>query len=214
MGIVMGQRRTVSRATMIGRDAATVLRRVPKHRGVVESRRMSQSQVIVWATLAVLLFWTVGAYNRLVGLRGALVQGFSTVDAQFRHRHELLLRLADTLELQLGDQVPVLQAFRAACAQAEAACSRARQRPSAAGLVTSLRLAEDILSEARKRLPADAGTDAELAALQAELNAGDSTFAFARRQFNDGVDAYNRAVRQFPTWLIAGLFRFRSAGTL
>lgn len=174
---------------------------------------MDSSQVIVWATLAVLLFWTVGAYNRLVGLRSALVASFATVDAQFRHRHGLLLRLADTLEPHAGVDPQPLGAFRAACAQAEAACSRARLRPVAAGLITSLRLAEDILADARRRLPAEL-EGAEWVALTGELNASDSTFAFARRQFNEHVEAYNRAVRQFPTWLIAGLFRFRSAGTL
>jgi len=174
---------------------------------------MDSSQVIVWAALAVLLFWTVGAYNRLVGLRSGLVASFATVDAQFRHRHGLLLRQADLLEPHAGTDTQPLEAFRAACAQAEAACSRARLRPVAAGLVTSLRLAEEILADARRRLPEAAGND-ELAALAGELNASDSTFAFARRQFNEQVDAYNRAVRQFPTWLIAGLFRFHRAGTL
>lgn len=175
---------------------------------------MNRSQLLVWIALAVLLFWTVGAYNRLVGLRNALVRSFSTVDAQFRLRHELLTRLADALEARPDGDAATLEAFRAACAQAEAACSRARQRPSAAGLITSLRLAEDILADARRRLPPEAGGEAELVALTAELSAGDSTFAFARRQFNEQVETYNRAVRQFPTWLIAGLFRFRGAGTL
>jgi LemA protein len=123
------------------------------------------------------------------------------------------MRQADLLEPHAVADPQPLEAFRAACAQAEAACSRARLRPVAAGLVTSLRLAEDILADARRRLPEAAG-DADLAALAGELNASDSTFAFARRQFNEQVEAYNRAVRQFPTWLIAGLFRFRRAGTL
>lgn len=174
---------------------------------------MNRSQILVWVGLAVLLFWAVGAYNRLVGLRSALVTSFAMVDAQFRHRHGLLLRLADVLEPR-ADAQP-LEAFRAACAQAEAACSRARLRPVMSGLVTSLRLAEDILADARRRLPAaPAAADDELGALLSELVASDSTFAFARRQFNEHVQAYNRAVRQFPTWLLAGLFRFRVAGTL
>lgn len=177
---------------------------------------MTRSQLIVWIALAVLLFWAVGAYNRLVGLRSALVTSFATVDAQFRHRHGLLLRLADVLEPRVGDDMTGLEAFRAACAQAEAACSRARLRPVALGLMTSLRMSEEILADARTRLPLEpaAPPDSELGALVSELAAGDSTFAFARRQFNEQVQTYNRAVRQFPTWLLASLFRFRPAGTL
>lgn len=175
---------------------------------------MSSSQIAFWAAAAVLLFWAVGAYNRLVGLRSSLARCFVPVEAQFRHRHALLLRLADVLAVSLAATPQPVEALRAACSQADAACQRARQRPGAQGLVTSLRLAEDILVEVRQRLPPDVLADPALAELNAELTAGDNTLAFARRQFNAAVDEYNRAVRQFPTWLIAGLFRFRRAGTL
>lgn len=175
---------------------------------------MSTTQIVVLAAAAVLVFWAVGAYNRLVGLRSALVQSFGPVEAQFRHRHALLLRFADALAERLVDQPQTVEALRAACTQADAACQRARQRPAALGLITSLRLAEEILAGVRQRLPAEALADADLAALATELTAGDNTLAFARRQFNDSVEVYNRAVRQFPTWLLAGLFRFRRAGTL
>jgi len=175
---------------------------------------MSTSTIVAWAVAAVLLFWTVGAYNRLVALRGALVRGFAPVDTQFRQRHALLLRLADQLAPDPAAVPAPVEALRAACAQAESACQRARNHPAAIGVVTSLRLAEEILGEARQRLPAEWLASPALAELNVELAAGDSTLAFARRQFNEGVDAYNQAVRQFPTWVIAGLFRFRRAGTL
>jgi len=175
---------------------------------------MNSTQLAFLIGAAVLLFWAVGAYNRLIGLRNALVRSFAPVDEQFRHRHALLLRLADTLAPALAGAPQSLDALRAACSQAEAACGRVRARPGALGTTTSLRLAEDILAEARARLPAPALADAGLAGLNAELAAGDTTLAFARRGYNDCVDAYNRAVRQFPTWLIAGLFGFRRAGTL
>jgi LemA protein len=161
-----------------------------------------------------LVFWTVGAYNRLVGLRNALAQGFASVDEQFRRRHALLAQLADTLAASLPDAPQPLETLRAACAQAGAACAHARARPGSPGAMTSLRLAEGILGEARGRLPVQALADPASAPLQADLAAGDTTLAFARDQFNAQVRAYNLAVGQFPTWLIASLFGFRRAGTL
>ena len=175
---------------------------------------MTSPQIVFWAAVAVLLFWAVGAYNRLVGLRNALVAGFVSVEAQFRHRHALLLQLADALAPSLADTPQPVEALRAACAQVDAACERASQRPAVLGLVTSLRLAEEILTDVRRRVPTAALEDPALAELSATLTAGDNTLAFARGQFNTCVDAYNRATAQFPTWLIAGLFRFRRAGTL
>jgi LemA protein len=156
--------------------------------------------------VAVWVFWSVGAYNRLVGLRNELLRCFAPVDDQLRARQALLQRWADGLE---GTDAPTLESFRAACQQIEAASQHARAHPARASALTSLRLADEILAQARGRLPACA--DAGLAAALAEA---DTTLAFSRRQFNEAALAYNRAVAQFPTWVLSGLFGFRKAGTL
>ena len=92
--------------------------------------------------------------------------------------------------------------------------AHARTHPGAPGAITSLRLADAILAEARARLPVQSAPGSELAGLNAQLQANDATLAFARRQFDDAVIEYNRAIRQFPTVLLVGLFGFRSAATL
>jgi len=167
---------------------------------------MSTQTLALVLVAAVLVFWTVGAYNRLVGLRNELLRHFSNVDQQFRTRQSLLLQWIEGLG---ESDAQALDALRAACRQGEAACGHARARPSSAGAATSLRLAEDILAQARSRLPPPA--DGALVSALAEC---DATLAFAKRQFNHAVQSYNRAVAQFPTWVIAGLFGFRKAGTL
>ncbi len=175
---------------------------------------MSTSEIIGWAIAALLVFWGVGAYNRLVRLRSAIVRLFVPVDEQFRQRHALLLALLDTLAPLLTNAGPRIEALRAACGQVETACAHARVRPGAAGAVTSLRLADEILTEARARLPVPSMPGSELANLNAQLQATDATLAFARRQFDEAVSDYNQAIRQFPTLLLVGLFGFRGAATL
>ncbi len=175
---------------------------------------MTTPQLIGAVLAAVLLFWTVGAYNRLVRLRGAIVRQFAPVDAQFRARHLLLLQLLDALAPVLINAALRIEALRAACLQVEAACAHAKMRPGATGAVTSLRLADEILAESRARLPVQSAPGSELAALNAQLLASDATLAFARRQFDEAVTEYNSAVKQFPTLLLVGLFGFRSAATL
>lgn len=174
---------------------------------------MATSTIALWMTAAVLLFWAVGAYNRLVRLRHTLARRFAVLDQQCDARQVLLQRLAALLAA-LPDGEPAAQVVQAALAQADAARAHARTRPSEASALTSLRLAEAILADARTRhadaLPAD---EAGLA-LRAELAAADNTLDFARRQFNEAVAAYNRAIAQFPTWLLAGPFGFRSAALL
>lgn len=175
---------------------------------------MSSTQII-WAVVgAALLFWIVGAYNRLVRLRGEIVRRFPPVDEQFTLRGGLLQRQIDALAPVLPGAAPRIDALRAACEQLGAACAHARKHPGAAGAITSLRLADDILDEARSKLPLQSAAGLDLSVLGAQLAASDATLAFSRRQFNDAVLEYNAAVRQFPTVLIVGLFGFRSAGTL
>lgn len=168
---------------------------------------MSSHTLVAMIVAAVLVFWAVGAYNRLVSLRGELLRCFGPVDEQFRARHALLLRWADAMP---DAEASALEQLRAACVQAETACGQARPRPTDAPAVVSLRLADEILSQTRGRITGAAADETLLAA----LGEADTTLAFARRQFNDAAAAYNRAVSQFPTWVIAGLFGFRKAGTL
>jgi LemA protein len=181
---------------------------------------MNSSEIAAWAVAAVLVFWAVGAYNRLVSLRNDISRAFVPVDAQIRQRHMLLEQWVDALRplLQHSPQTP--DAVLAACGQLQAACDVVRSRPSAARPMASLRLAEDTLGEARARLRAELPAKPEMlaglgvSALSEELAAADSTLGFARRQFNEATQNYNDALDQFPTWVIAGLFRFRGAGTL
>jgi LemA protein len=174
---------------------------------------MLTPEIALGTAAAVMLFWVVGAHNRLVRLRGSIVAAFAPVDAEVASRQALLLQLADALDGSAAD-AGVLVALRAACAQADAARARVRNHPGSAAAMTSLRLAEEILADTRGRLQPGLGADTSLADLQARLAVSDATLAFAQRQFNAVVQEYNTAVRQFPTWLVASLFKFRAAGAM
>ena len=175
---------------------------------------MTTTQITAGTLSAVLVVWMVGAYNRMVNLRNALVARFASVDELSRQRHALLDKQVELLAAALASAGPRLDALRAACRQADAAREHARARPGAAGAVTSLRVAEEILADARSRLPVQTVAGAELPDINAKLADGDTTLAFARREFNAAVAAYNAAVRQFPTALVAWLFGFRPGATL
>jgi LemA protein len=194
---------------------------------------MSAEQISLWAVAAVLLFWAVGAYNRLVRLRAAIKQSFASVEAHFRQRDALLAQWLEACgatagEPSLGKALHAVEGVRAACTQVVAAVDHARPAPSGAQAIASLRLAEEVLIGARGRLSTELASGARLhARLQATsqvawdtvlqtdaLAAVDGSLGFARGQFNEAVQAYNDAATQFPTWVIAGVFGFRAAGVL
>ena len=172
---------------------------------------MTTTEATVAAAGAIVVFWIVGAYNRLVRLRSALVARFAPVDEHHRQRHELLERQLDLLSDTLAPAAPRVDALRAACRQADAARGHARARPGVVSVVTSLRVAEDILADARARLPVPALSGTEGPDLNAQIATSDTALAFARAEFNAAVAAYNGSVREFPTVLVARLFSFRSA---
>jgi LemA protein len=213
--------------SMMGRLGAPMLRSASKRRDTLrpdatrlKSAAMTSAQIAGWAVTAVLLFWAVGAYNRLVSLRNDISRAFAPVEAQLIQRRRLLERWVEALRPLLEHDPQTPDAVLAACNQLQTACDVVRSRPSAARPMASLRLAEETLGEARNRLKSSLPARPEMMAgvevslLNDELAAADSTLGFARRQFNEATQSYNDALDQFPTWVIAGLFGFRGAGTL
>jgi LemA protein len=210
-------------AGMLAERAPSMLRRGTKHgvhlrlprtRATLPYSGCMSLEIGVWVAGAVLLFWTVGAYNRLVALRNAIVRGFDAIDAACLERRTLLDRQVDAACAVLVQASPRLEALRAANRQLEAARAHARAHPGAKGAIASLKLAEDVLAEARARVPMATAAGSEIAALSARIAEHDTALEFARRQFNAAVSTYNAAVRQVPTRLIAAVFGFSTAGTL
>lgn len=201
---------------------------------------MSSVQIALVTLAAVLAFWAVGAYNRLMALRNTILQRFGHVDEQLKLRHALLLQQLDALgaqahEVQTANTSPEpaelrqgqiqecalrtsssapLQVLYAACLQVHSASEVARARPAVAENITSLRLAEDILHGALARAQSPHSGPPEPGDLIGRLSVIETALQFARSRFNDAVHEYNHAVRQFPTCLLAGVFGFRVAGRL
>lgn len=180
----------------------------------------------LWTTAAVLSFWALGAYNRLVRLRAGIKQSFANVEAQIRQRDVLLAQWLIDCGGALGADAQSTQAphtviaLRGACVQVMAAVDHARAAPSGAQAMASLRLAEEVLMGARGRLSTELAAHAranlawDTLTQTDELAAADAALGFARGQFNEAVFVYNDAAMQFPTWVIAGLFGFRAGGVL
>jgi LemA protein len=178
---------------------------------------MTPTHVLI-AVAAVLGFWIVGAYNRLVGLRNVIATAWTAVDEHLRRRGEVLASLLSALRDGLRDDPHVLEAAAAAQQQLQAAAETLRGRPLQAAGAASLVAAEGVLASALARVRAllelqpalrDEGA---IALILRERDDVDMRLMMARQAFNDAVDAYNGAARQFPTSLVARLFGLRRAG--
>lgn len=181
---------------------------------------MSATQIITLATLALLFFWGVGAYNRLVRLRNEITNAFAQIDVQLKRRHDLIPNLVEVARKYLVHERETLERVTAARNQAIAACDLVRSRPSQAGPVKSLALAEDVLSTAMRGFHAvvesypELKADETLQSLSEELTHTENKVAFSRQLFNDATLDYNNAAQAFPANLVAGAFGFKEAAML
>jgi LemA protein len=178
---------------------------------------MTPTQLISLASVAVLIFWAVGAYNRLVRLRNAIANAFGHVDLQLKRRYELIPKLVEATEKHPRHDRASLEALTNARNQAKNASDAARSRPADALTVTTLAAAEHTLTSSLGSLLAWNDADPELKAdpslreLSEELASTDTQVTFARQAFNDAVLNYNQAQGQFPAVLIARSFSFATA---
>ena len=178
---------------------------------------MSTRSIVSLVALALLAFWAVGAYNRLVRLKNTIANAFGTLDLQFKERHDLLLMLAEAAGEYLQHDPGSIEALLQARSAASSANDAVRARPSSARLVQGLMAAEKKLAQQLEALWAASTTTLAMQAepkireLAQQLSTIQSKLAFACQGFNACVADFNAAQRQFPTLLIARLFGFSAA---
>ena len=181
---------------------------------------MPVRDLVAVVVLALLVFWAVGAYNRLVRLKNTIAQAFGPLDVQLKRRYELISQLGEAIKEYLRHEPGTLDALQAARNQARSASDALRSRPANAAAVSALVAAEQALDGSLGQLFALAEACPELQAdptlreLREELSRTDNKAAFARQAYNDAALAYNNAQGQFPALLIARLFGFAPSALL
>lgn len=188
-----------------------------------------------WVGGAVLLFWFVGANNRLMRLRSAALVAYAALDAALIKQLDYV-QARNTRALVVSgvakQDVNVESSLLSAVAQMSAMLAVTRLRPLDPARIASLATALHVMLNAWERMyPGEVlrfdaeGTLSMPASLPGELpdTPQASPFAWpepsaaaeiARGQFNDAVRAYNRAISQFPAFIVAWAFRLRRASPL
>jgi LemA protein len=176
--------------------------------------------IIVLIVIAAIVFWAVGAYNRLVSLRNKFKNAFAQIDVQLKRRYDLIPNLVETAKAYMKHERETLENVIRARNSAMTANTAAAADPGSAQAIQGLVMAEGALSGALAKLFALAEAYPDLKAnqnmmqLTEELTGTENKISFARQAFNDSVMSYNTAVQQFPTNVIASAFTFTPAELL
>ena len=177
-------------------------------------------ELLVPALLALLVFWMVGAHNRLVTLRNAIAQAWAKVDEAQRQRSGAANPLLAALQVPLAAEKGALDTLQAALAEAARGAAAMSARPAHTEAARNWVAAEAALAAAASRVFAlfehdrALAADAAVAEPAATWRDASMRLTFARQFFNEAAAVYDEAISQFPTRLLAPMFRFGAAGRL
>jgi LemA protein len=184
----------------------------------------SLNSLLWWLFCAVLAFWVLGAYNRLVRLRAKVTHSLLSLGMHWRaqvnsiHTHAVSLGRA-AHESQWGGLEPEspLRSVLAASKQLNACLAPVLDTPRVAisvDQITTMRAAQAVLQGAWSRL---ADTDDDLAGssipqiLAQQWHQHDLLAQAQREAFNKQVQRYNHAITQFPASIVAKAFSFKAS---
>lgn len=167
----------------------------------------------IWiGVVAVVAVFFYSSYNGLVNREEGVASAWANVETQYQRRADLIPNLVSTVKGYAAHEASTLTAVTEARAQATSINLRADE-------LTPERLAEYQSAQAGVRsalgrLLAVAESYPDLKAnrnfqeLQAQIEGTENRIAVARKDFNEVAQAYNVAVRRFPTNVVASLFGF------
>jgi LemA protein len=177
------------------------------------------SSLLHWVATAVLLFWSIGAYNRLVRLRGEATTAFAALDGELLRQVRLVQDLTQDegggpTSIFEGSEPSFWGGLQGAASQLDASLAEARLRPLEPARIAALGAAQVVLADAWERAERDDAHDLAGPRLPDTLTATRAQMTVqciaAAERFSRAVEAYNAAIAQFPALLLAVLFGFKA----
>lgn len=168
--------------------------------------------IIIVAIIAVIAFYVIGVYNRLVSLKNRFENAFAQIEVQLKRRHDLIPNLVETAKGYLSHERETLESVIEARNTAAAGLKAAAANPGSAKAMADLGGAEGALTQAMGRLNVvmeaypDLKASQNMQQLSEELTSTENKVAFARQSFNDAVMHYNTYRQSFPPVAVAGMF--------
>ena len=165
--------------------------------------------IVVVALVVLLIFWVIGVYNKLVGLRNKVRNSWSQVDVQLKRRFDLIPNLVETVKGYAKHEESIFGEFaraRGLYAQASKSGDVAKAAEAEKGLAGAL----SRLLVVQERYPELKAND-NFKDMMNQLKDTENKIAYSRQFYNDTALKYNDKVEMFPGNIIAGMFNFKIA---
>src|SRR5437762_11691337 len=162
--------------------------------------------LILLVAIGALVVWAIFSYNRLVGMRNQVLNGWRQIDVQLKRRHDLIPNLVNSVRGAMDFERDTLTAVMDARAKALTATGPADAAQKEGQLTQAL----GRLFAVAESYPTLKSND-NVKMLQEELSATENKVGFARQFYNDIATKFNTAQQVFPTNVFAGMFGFKAA---
>lgn len=162
--------------------------------------------LIILAVAALIFFYGISIYNRLVKLRTMVEEAWSSIDVMLKKRHDLIPNLVETVKGYASHERETFDSV-----------TRARAAAMSANSLEEKQAAEKNLNQAMMNLNAVAEQYPDLKAntnflqLQGELSNLEGDIEKSRRYYNGTVRENNILVETFPSNFIANMYKFTKA---
>ncbi|GMR18575.1 MAG: LemA family protein [Gammaproteobacteria bacterium] len=173
---------------------------------------MDITLVVVLVIVALIIFYVIGIFNRLVALKNRYKNAFAQIEVQLKRRYDLIPNLIETAKGYIKHERETLQAVVEARNTAQKMLSNAAADPGNADAIKGLSGAEGKLAGALMNFNMvmeaypDLKANQNMMQLSEELISTENKVSFARQAFNDQVMAYNTYKQTFPPAFFAARF--------
>ena len=168
--------------------------------------------IVGGSILLILVLWIFTSYNSLVKKEEKVKMQWSEVQNTYQRRLDLIPNLVNVVKGLSDFEQTTLEKITETRSRALSGLSNNELTPE--NYQQQKQLQDNLAAAANKMIvqmekyPTLKGT-AAYAGLQTQLEGTERRIKVARNDFNEAVAAYNRKVRNFPTNLLAGLFKFK-----
>jgi len=158
----------------------------------------------VVVVVALLFFWSIGIYNRLIALIEAINNNKRQIDIQLDRRFKVFESLIETVKKYMDYEKTTLKDVVALRNQAQSAKDSGdeKSRMSAENGISQIAAGMNVVFEQYPDLKANQN----VLQLQEEIVNTENKLTYSKQAYNDGIERYNATKKSFFQAMVVGFF--------